>query len=66
MINMTISNFYCSCLKPENDDVLLRGDYKEFLELAKFILVKKLTRRRKSPRQFNFLILAGRIKLSTP
>ena len=47
-----------------------RGDYNEFLELAKFFLVEKLTRRRESSRQSNFLMLTvmlgGCIKLSTP
>ena len=46
-------------MKPVNDDVLLRSNYKEYLELAKFPLVDKLTRRRKAPRQSNFLVLTA-------
>ena len=49
--------FICRCLKPDNDDILPRGDYKEFLELAKSLLVVKLSRRRESPKQSNVLAL---------
>lgn len=34
----TVLSFICSCLKPENADLLPRGDYKEFLALAKIFL----------------------------
>ena len=53
----TVLSFVCSCLKPENDDVLLRDDYKEFLELTEYFLVETLTRRRESPRESSFLVL---------
>ena len=45
-LHSTVLSFICSCLKPENDDFLPRGDYKKFLELAKFFLVEKLSRSR--------------------
>ena len=41
----TVLSFICSCLKPENADLLPRGDYKEFLALAKIFLGGEVERK---------------------